>query len=79
MVLQASRRFPLDLQGSWVIGDHEGDIRLAGRARLGGAVFLTTGHGRRELKKLKKTGIRVPVAHSIAQAVNIILRQARAL
>lgn len=76
MVRQAARRFDIDLKRSFVLGDHLGDMKLAERAGLGGAVFLTTGHGKREWSKVVREGLKVPRARNIRQAVAILLKAA---
>lgn len=78
MVRRAARRFPIDRRRSFVLGDHLGDMQLAVTAGLGGAVFLTTGHGKREWGKVVRAGLKVPKARDIAQAVGIVLRRSRA-
>lgn len=52
MVRDAARRFNLDLKRSYSIGDHVNDFKL-GQNMGGKGVFVLTGHGRRELKRIK--------------------------
>jgi D-glycero-D-manno-heptose 1,7-bisphosphate phosphatase len=48
MVERAAARFGFDPAGSWVVGDHAGDMRM-GRAVGAGTLLVRTGHGAEEL------------------------------
>jgi histidinol-phosphate phosphatase family protein len=52
MVKLAAKKFNLDLKRSYTIGDHKGDFML-GRKMGGTGVFVLTGHGKREYKKMQ--------------------------
>tara|TARA_R110000787_G_scaffold63679_10_gene143845 strand:- start:24063 stop:24770 length:708 start_codon:yes stop_codon:yes gene_type:complete len=45
MLLAAAEIMPIDLSGSWIIGDRAGDIAAAKRAGCAGAVHVACGHG----------------------------------
>jgi len=51
MVNKAKKRFNLDLRRSFAVGDHTKDF-LLGQNMGGKGIFLLTGHGKRELKKI---------------------------
>lgn len=61
MVRQAAKRFPLDLKGSFVVGDKMDDLILARKAGLAGSVLVRTGKGRESAKRL--------AAHPLKDAV----------
>ena len=48
---------PLDLKNSWMIGDHPSDIEFGKNAGCK-TIYLTTGHGSKHLKDLKKKNIK---------------------
>jgi D-glycero-D-manno-heptose 1,7-bisphosphate phosphatase len=52
MVIKAKRKLNLDLESSYTIGDHKGDF-LLGQNMGGKGIFVLTGHGKHELKKIK--------------------------
>lgn len=49
LLLEAARRFELDLASSWIVGDGLRDLEAGARAGLAGAVLVLTGKGREEL------------------------------
>ena len=51
MVKLAQKKFNIDLKRSYSIGDHRGDFTL-GRKMGGKGVFVLTGHGKSEYKKM---------------------------
>jgi len=51
MVKLAEKKFNIDLKRSYSIGDHKGDFML-GKKMGGKGVFVLTGHGKSEYKKL---------------------------
>jgi D-glycero-D-manno-heptose 1,7-bisphosphate phosphatase len=55
MIKQASRRYPIDLKRSYVVGDKMDDLLLARKAKLAGGLLVRTGNGRKNEKKLKST------------------------
>jgi D-glycero-D-manno-heptose 1,7-bisphosphate phosphatase len=75
MVRQACRKFPLDLGRSWMVGDKLDDLRLAGKARLAGAVLVRTGNGRKSASLLKGPLRRTQQAGDILVAARWILRR----
>lgn len=68
---KASKDFDIDLQNSFVIGDHPSDVQLATKANAKG-IYLLTGHGKNHLAELKGDEIVVP---KISDAVNLILEK----
>jgi D-glycero-D-manno-heptose 1,7-bisphosphate phosphatase len=48
MILEAARRLDVDLRRSIFVGDKLSDMEAAGRAGVGTAAHVLTGHGRRE-------------------------------
>ncbi|MBN1823582.1 MAG: HAD family hydrolase [Endomicrobiales bacterium] len=54
LVKKAQKRFNLDLKKSYVIGDHNNDF-LLGKNMGGKGIFILTGHGKEEIKKIKDT------------------------
>lgn len=74
LVKQAAKDFNIDLLSSYSIGDHIGDYLLG--QRMGGkGVLLLTGHGKKEMAKIKDMKIPMPdkIVKNIYQAVNWIL------
>ena len=61
MVREASKRYPIDLNRSYVVGDKMDDLLLAGRARLAGGILVRTGKGRQSEKQLKAHPLRYAV------------------
>ena len=61
MVRDASKRYPVDLSRSYVVGDKMDDLLLAGRARLAGGILVRTGKGRQSEKQLKAHPLRYAV------------------
>ena len=53
MIQQATRKYPIDLKRSYVVGDKMDDLLLARKAKLAGGLLVRTGNGRRSEKKLK--------------------------
>ncbi len=73
MLLAAADTMPLDLAGSWIIGDRAGDIAAAKRAGCAGGVHVSTGHGsrseeRRAALEYDGAGFQVASAPDIAAA-----------
>jgi D-glycero-D-manno-heptose 1,7-bisphosphate phosphatase len=75
MVRQACRRFSLDLKRSWMVGDKLDDVRLAGKARLAGAVLVRTGNGRKSERSRTGRLRNTPVVRDILAASRWILRE----
>ena len=74
LVRQAALRFRIDLRQSFVVGDKGTDVKLAKAARCQG-VLVRTGYGRRELRKLHRSGGPHPdfVARNLRSAARWIL------
>jgi len=66
---KASKDFNIDLENSFVIGDHPSDVQLATKANAKG-IYLLTGHGKNHLSDLNKNEI---VVSNISDAVSWIL------
>ncbi len=76
MVLAASRRYPVDLKRSFMVGDKMDDALLARNARLGGIVLVLTGNGRKSQKAFREMRMRnAEVKADILQAAKWIVRQ----
>ena len=71
---EAERELGADLERSWVIGDHVGDVALAAAAGCRGILVLT-GHGIEERDRLGDTPVDAVVA-DLTEAVEYILAQA---
>jgi D-glycero-D-manno-heptose 1,7-bisphosphate phosphatase len=59
-----------DLARSWMIGDNAGDMALATRAGLEGAVLVLTGHGPEASRSLPKSTLR---AQDLQGAADLVL------
>lgn len=68
-LLDAARRYDLDLSRSFVVGDHPHDVEMAARAG-GRGLYVRSGHGERHLDELPPGVIVVP---GIREAVDWIL------
>ena len=76
MVRQALRRYPVDLERSYMVGDKIDDLLLARNAGMARGFLVCTGNGRKsakETKALRSTSSRV--VHHIGQAARCILAQ----
>ncbi len=72
MVQRALKKWDLDMEKSYVIGDHGSDMVL-GKNIGATTIFVRTGHGHHEEERLKETGITPDcVAPSIVEAVDFI-------
>ncbi|MBN1574379.1 MAG: D-glycero-beta-D-manno-heptose 1,7-bisphosphate 7-phosphatase [Deltaproteobacteria bacterium] len=73
MVKKAEEEFGVSIDGSFVVGDHKGDIEL-GKNIGAKTVLLLSGHGAEEAEKLKAEGI-VPdhTCEDLLSAVKYIL------
>ena len=52
MVREASKRFPIDIKNSFVVGDKMDDLLLARKARLKAGLLVGTGKGRKSRREL---------------------------
>ncbi|MFQ5731670.1 MAG: D-glycero-alpha-D-manno-heptose-1,7-bisphosphate 7-phosphatase, partial [Planctomycetaceae bacterium] len=71
VLLQAAEKYRVDLQQSYVIGDHPCDVELAENAGARG-IYVLTGHGRKHCREL--TG-NVLVVAGIAEAAEWIMHE----
>jgi len=67
-IKQAKEEFNIDLNNSWVIGDHPHDIELGKNAGCK-TIYLLTGHGKKHKKDLENPDF---IANNILEAANII-------
>lgn len=73
MLLAAAEIMPIDLSGSWIIGDRAGDMGAAKNAGCAGGVHVKSGHGgasgeRDAARALRTVGFDVKTALSIDDA-----------
>ena len=54
MVRLAQKKFNIDLKKSYSVGDHTRDF-LLGQNMGGKGIFILTGHGKEELKKIRRS------------------------
>jgi histidinol-phosphate phosphatase family protein len=65
-------QYNLDLEKSWVIGDHPSDTVLGINAGCN-TIYLLTGHGKKHLKELKTRDIQPTfIAHNFLEAARFI-------
>jgi L-threonylcarbamoyladenylate synthase len=69
-LLRARDAYGVDLERSWVVGDHPADAELAVRAGARG-IYVLTGHGEKHRAELK---VSCPVVPSLVEAVDEIAR-----
>jgi D-glycero-D-manno-heptose 1,7-bisphosphate phosphatase len=74
LIKKAAHDHQVALDQSFMIGDHSGDVTAGQQAGVR-TVFVTTGHGAEEQKKLKKQPDRI--AADLAGAVNWLLKEAK--
>ena len=75
MLLEAAKRYSLDLQQSYVIGDKLVDVELA-RKTGGKGILVETGYGLQEKVNLENCGIKPDIiCANLNQAVDWILQQ----
>ena len=71
---QAKKDFDIDMESSWMIGDHPSDVELGKRAGTR-TIYLKTGHGQKHLEDLEKDGINPNfIAENFSQAANFIIK-----
>ena len=77
MILEASKKYPVDLKRSYAVGDKMDDLLLARNARLAGGFLVRTGKGRESEKQLKIHPVRnsVVVSGLLGAAKVIVARQ----
>ena len=77
MVKKAAKRLNINLKKSFSIGDHTNDF-LLGQNMGGRGIFLLTGHGREELRKIRNGPRRLSpdkIAGSFIESVKWIIKQ----
>jgi D-glycero-D-manno-heptose 1,7-bisphosphate phosphatase len=66
--------YDIDIEKSWMIGDHPSDIQFGINAGCR-TIFLTTGHGDKHLDELKALGMKPTlISDNFLKAVNEILK-----
>lgn len=76
MVKQALRKYPIDLQHSYMVGDKIDDMELARNAKVAGGILVRTGNGRKSEKKLKASPLaKSVVASDVLGAARLILAE----
>ena len=72
-LLELARKYGLDVEDSWVLGDHPSDVEMGVRAGCR-TVYLLTGHGRKHLGELETRGLKPTViASSLLEAVEALM------
>jgi len=72
-IMQAVKELNLDIQKSWVIGDHPSDIIMGINSGCKN-VYLLTGHGKKHIDNLKKDNIKPNfVAEKFIEAAEFIM------
>ena len=69
----AKVKYNLDLQNSYVIGDHPSDIELAINANTNG-IYVLTGHGQKHFSELKDHSSNILITSNLKTAARHILR-----
>lgn len=78
MLFAAAEKLPLDLAGSWIIGDRTRDLAAGRHAGLAGGLLVSTGYGGQQgereaaLSLAKDGGFQVLVGASVAAALTAI-------
>ena len=76
-ILQAKKDLDIDMESSWMIGDHPSDIELGKRAGTR-TIYLKTGHGEKHFEDLEKKGIKPDfVAENFSQASDFIINNGK--
>jgi len=76
MVLEAAKRFGIDLASSYVVGDSYRDMQLGFNAGAR-TILVMTGYGRGEYEHQRSRWARLPhrISENLLEAVEIILRE----
>ena len=74
LIKRGAREHHVDLNRSFMIGDHSCDIEAGQRAGLR-TIFVTTGHGKKEQTKIKKQPDHI--AANLAGAVQWVIKEAK--
>ena len=72
LLLEAARRFALELRASWIVGDGLRDLEAGRRAGLAGGLLVLTGKGPAELGHLRDAGT-VHTVQDLPAAAHAIL------
>ena len=76
-VREAEREFGIDLNNSWVIGDHLHDVEMGIKAGCG-SIYLLTGHGEKHKEDLEKSHIKPDfIAKNFLEAANFITKNSK--
>ena len=76
-MLQAKEYLNIDMESSWMIGDHPSDVELGKRAGTR-TIYLKTGHGEKHFDDLEKNSIKPDfIAENFTQASEFILENGR--
>jgi histidinol-phosphate phosphatase family protein len=71
---QAKEKYSLDLENSYIIGDHPSDIELAIRVKANG-IYLLTGHGQKHYRELTPhQKQKIKICSSLKTATQTILK-----
>lgn len=77
MLLAAADMMPIDLSGSWIVGDRAGDLGAARRAGCAGGLHVDSGHGgadgeRRKAREEERDAFKVRTGGNIAAAMDLV-------
>lgn len=70
----AKEKYQLDIQNSYVIGDHPSDVELAINGKANG-IYLLTGHGQKHYQEVKNHFPYVKITRNLKSASDHILKQ----
>ena len=74
-ILQAKKDLNIDMESSWMIGDHPSDVEL-GKKMGTRAVYLLTGHGKKHSGDLRKNSIKPDfIAENFLEAAEFIINK----
>ena len=73
-IKEAKKEFDIDLENSYVIGDHPHDIEMGKKAGCK-SIYVLTGHGKKHKEELKEADF---IAQDLYEAANWILNQKNA-
>lgn len=78
LLLEAARRYDLDLGASWIVGDGVRDLEAGRAADLAGGILVLTGKGREEWRAVPPVErARIRTAPDLPAAVRALLDQGR--
>jgi D-glycero-D-manno-heptose 1,7-bisphosphate phosphatase len=70
MLLQAAKKYDIDLQKSFFIGDADSDIECAVRAGCN-PILLLTGRGEETLHKLSNSQKSIPIYTNLSESLQV--------